>query len=172
LKSKIFLPVQKEVLVSVKLLDNKAFYGFRVRRTVAGKLYQEYFSLKEAGTRLEGKQMTRIETQARDRDAVLEAEQERYLNATKEDRCFKSDGTVRGISYLLKTEKSGNLTPIFQVGVASKLENKTVCTSFSLNAHGTEDAWNRAVDAYTKHKSIRKNTKLYQRLKSAMPKVG
>ena len=158
--------------MSVKLLDNKAFYGYRVRRTVAGKLYQEYFSLKTGGARLEGKQKNDVEKEALARDAVLEAEQQRYLDETKEDRFFKSDGTVRGISYLLKTEKSGNLTPIFQVGVASKVENKTVCTSFSLNAHGSDDAWNRAVEAYAKHKSIRKNTKLYQRLLKAMPKVS
>ena len=158
--------------MSVKLLDNKAFYGYRVRRTVAGKLYQEYFSLKTGGARLEGTQKNDVEKEALARDAVLEAEQQRYLDETKEDRCFKSDGTVRGISYLLKTEKSGNLTPIFQVGVASKVENKTVCTSFSLNAHGSDDAWNRAVEAYAKHKSIRKNTKLYQRLLKAMPKVS
>ncbi|MFT7405121.1 hypothetical protein [Zhongshania sp.] len=158
--------------MSVKLLDNKAFYGFRVRRTVAGKLYQEYFSLKTGGSRLEGKKKKEIEKEALARDVVLEAQQKRYLDETKEDRCFKSDGTVRGISYLLKTEKSGNLTPIFQVGVASKVENKTVCTSFSLNAHGSDDAWNRAVEAYAKHKTIRKNTKLYQRLLKAMPNVS
>ena len=158
--------------MSVKLLDNKAFYGFRVRRTVAGKLYQEYFSLKSGGARLEGKLKADVEKQARDRDGVLEAEQRRYLDETKEDRCFKSDGTVRGISYLLKTEKSGNLTPIFQVGVASKLEEKTVCTSFSLNAHGSNDAWHKAVETYSKHKSIHKNSKLYQRLLKAMPEVG
>ena len=158
--------------MSVKLLDNKAFYGYRVRRTVAGKLYQEYFSLKNGGARLEGKLKNDVEKEALNRDAVLEADQLRYLDETKEDRCFKSDGTVRGISYLLKTEKSGNLTPIFQVGVASIVENKTVCTSFSLNAHGSDDAWNRAVEAYAKHKSIRKNTKLYQRLLKAMPKVS
>jgi hypothetical protein len=158
--------------VSVKLLDNKAFYGYRVRRTVAGKLYQEYFSLKTGGARLEGKSKSDVEQEALSRDAVLEAQQQRYLDETKEDRCFKSDGTVRGISYLLKTEKSGNLTPIFQVGVASKVENKTVCTSFSLNAHGSDDAWQRAVEAYAKHKSIRKNTKLYQRLIKAMPNVS
>lgn len=158
--------------MSVKLLDNKAFYGYRVRRTVAGKLYQEYFSLKTGGSRLEGKKKKDIEKEALARDVVLEAQQKRYLDETKEDRCFKSDGTVRGISYLLKTEKSGNLTPIFQVGVASKVENKTVCTSFSLNAHGSDDAWNRAVDAYAKHKTIRKNTKLYQRLLKAMPNVS
>lgn len=158
--------------MSVKLLDNKAFYGYRVRRTVAGELYQEYFSLKKDGKRLEGRQKKAVEKQAIARDAELEAEQKHYLDETKEDRCFKPDGTVRGISYLLKTEKSGNLTPIFQVGVASKVEKKTVCTSFSLNAHGSEDAWNRAVEAYAKHKSIHKNSKLYQRLLKAMPKVS
>ena len=158
--------------MSVKLLDNKAFYGFRVRRTVAGELYQEYFSLKKDGKRLEGRQKKAVEKEAMARDAELEAEQKQYLEETKEDRCFKPDGTVRGISYLLKTEKSGKLTPIFQVGVASKVEKKTVCTSFSLNAHGSEDAWNRAVDAYAKHKSIHKNSKLYQRLLKAMPKVS
>ena len=65
-----------------------------------------------------------VEKEAIARDEELEAQQRRFLEETKEDRCFKPDGTVRGISYLLKTEKSGNLTPIFQVGVASKLENR------------------------------------------------
>ena len=73
---------------------------------------------------------------------------------------------------MLKTEKSGNLTPIFQVGIASELERKTVCTSFSLNAHGPDGAWEKAVDAYAKHKAIKRNTKLYKRLKSSMPKIG
>lgn len=41
--------------VSVKLLDNDAFYGYRVRRSVDGKLYQEYFSLKREGKRLSGR---------------------------------------------------------------------------------------------------------------------
>jgi hypothetical protein len=69
--------------VSVKLLDNKAFYGFRVRRTVAGKLYQEYFSLKTGGSRLEGKKKKEIEKEALARDVVLEAQQKRYLDETK-----------------------------------------------------------------------------------------
>ena len=158
--------------MSVKLLDNKAFYGYRVRRTVAGELYQEHFSLKKDGKRLEGRPAKAIEKEAIARDEELEARQREYLEQTKEERCFKPDGTVRGISYLLKTEKSGNLTPIFQVGVASKVEKKTVCTSFSLNAHGSEDAWHKAVDAYAKHKSIHKNSKLYQRLLQAKPKVA
>ena len=158
--------------MSVKLLDNKAFYGYRVRRTVAGELYQEYFSLKKDGKRLDGRAMKVVEKEAIARDEELEAQQRRFLEETKEDRCFKPDGTVRGISYLLKTEKSGNLTPIFHVGVASKLENKTVCTSFSLNAHGSEEAWQKAVEAYARHKSIHKNSKLYQRLLKAKPNVA
>ena len=158
--------------MSVKLLDNKAFYGYRVRRTVAGELYQEYFSLKKDGKRLEGRAQKAIEKQAMERDQELEAQQKRFLEETKEERCFKPDGSVRGISYLLKTEKSGNLTPIFQVGVASKVEKKTVCTSFSLNAHGSDEAWHRAGEAYAKHKTIHKNSKLYQRLLSAKPKVA
>ena len=154
------------------MLDNKAFYGYRVRRTVAGELYQEYFSLKKDGKRLEGRAQKAIEKQAMERDQELEAQQKRFLEETKEERCFKPDGSVRGISYLLKTEKSGNLTPIFQVGVASKVEKNAVCTSFSLNAHGSDEAWHRAVEAYAKHKTIHKNSKLYQRLLSAKPKVA
>ena len=38
--------------MSVKLLDNDAFYGYRVRRTVDAELFEEYFSLKSAGKRV------------------------------------------------------------------------------------------------------------------------
>ncbi len=158
--------------MSVKLLDNQAFYGYRVRRTVDGKLYQEYFSLKQNGKRLTGAKKKAVETLAQDRDRELETLQIKAREAAKDERCFNADGSVKGISYLLKTEKSGNLTPIFQVGIASELERKTVCTSFSLNAHGPDGAWEKAVDAYAKHKAIKRNSKLYKRLKSAMPKIG
>lgn len=158
--------------MSVKLLDNQAFYGYRVRRTVNGRLYQEYFSLKKDGKRLMGARRKAVERQAIARDAELEEAQRRHREQNKAERCFNADGTVRGISYLLKTEKSGALTPIFQVGIASELEKKTVCTSYSLNAHGKEEAWRKAVDAYARHKLIRKNTKLYKRLIKSIPKVG
>jgi hypothetical protein len=158
--------------LSVKLLDNEAFYGFRVRRTIDGKLYQEYFSLKENGQRLQGRAKKLVEQQAEKRDRELEQMQEKTRERLKADRCFNSDGSVRGISYLLKTEKSGSVTPIFQIGIASELESKIVCTSFSLNAHGTQEAWRKAVDAYAKHKVIRKNTKLYKQLLAAIPAVG
>lgn len=158
--------------MSVKLLDNEAFYGYRVRRTVDGTLYQEYFSLKAGGKRLQGSKRKEIEKKAIVRDQELEIAQQKAREANKDERCFNPDGSVKGISYLLKTEKSGNLTPIFQVGIASELQRKTVCTSFSLNAHGSDTAWEKAIDAYAKHKVIKRNSKLYRRLKTAMPKVG
>ena len=155
--------------MSVKLLDNEAFYGYRVRRTVNGKLYQEYFSLKQNGERVQGRARKQVEQAAQRRDEELAQLQTKMREKLKSDRCFNSDGSVRGISYLLKTEKSGAVTPIFQLGIASELEQKIVCTSFSLNAHGTEEAWRKAVDTYARHKVIRKNTKLYKQLLAAKP---
>jgi hypothetical protein len=158
--------------VSVKLLDNDAFYGYRVRRTVNGKLYQEYFSLKKDGKRLGPRQRKQVEAHAQARDEELIEKQKKVKKQLKAERCFNGDGSVKGISYLLKMEKSGTVTPIFQIGIASELEKKIVCTSFSLNAHGKEMAWRRAVDAYAKHKVIGKNSKLYKKLISAIPDVG
>lgn len=155
--------------MSVKLIDNDAFYGYRVRRTVSGQVYQEYFSLKRDGERLKGRARQRVERAALQRDAELAEQQLKLRERDKADRCFKYDGSVRGISYLMKTEKSGAVTPIYQLGIASELEQKIVCTSFSLNAHGSEEAWRRAVEAYARHKVIRKNTKLYKRLLAARP---
>ena len=158
--------------MSVKLLDNEAFYGFRVRRTVNGKLYQEYFSLKKAGKKMGPRLQKQVEREANNRDQELLEQQQRVKKKLKPVRCFNNDGTVRGISYLMKTEKSGSVTPIFQVGIASELEEKIVCTSFSLNAHGKKQAWSKAVDAYARHKLISKQSKLYKDLVKAMPKVS
>ncbi len=157
--------------MSVKLLDNSAFYGYRVRRTVNGKLYQEYYSLKKDGKRMGPRLMKQVEREAIARDQQLAEEQLRIKSQLKPDRCFHDDGTVKGISFLLKQEKSGTETPIFQVGIASELENKTICTSFSLNAHGKKEAWRKAVDTYARHKVIRKNTKLYRKLMAAIPQI-
>ena len=155
--------------MSVKLIDNEAFYGFRVRRTVNGQVFQEYFSLKRDGVRLQGRALKQVEQQAQVRDRELAVLQAKQRAQCKGDRCFNSDGSVRGISFLRKTEKSGAVTPIFQVGIASELEEKVVCTSFSLNAHGTDEAWRKAIDAYAKHKVISKNSRLYKQLLAAMP---
>lgn len=156
--------------MSVKLLDNEAFYGYRVRRTVDAKLYQEYFSLKKNGKRLRGAARKRVENIATRRDAELSAAQEKAKKANKAARCFNANGSVRGISYLVKTEKSGTKTPIFQVGIASEADGKIICTSYSINAHGKAAAWKMAVDTFAKHKSISKASKLYKELLAAMPK--
>lgn len=158
--------------MSVKLIDNEAFYGFRVRRTVNGKLYQEYYSLKKDGKRLSQRATKIVENKAKVRDEELRQEQIKSKEKRKAELCFHPDGSVKGISYLVKTEKSGTKTPIFQIGIASELENKIVCTSFSVNAHGKDVAWKKAVDAYAEHKKIRKGTKLYKKLLAAMPKTA
>ncbi len=157
--------------MSVKLIDNEAFYGYRVRRAVNGQLYQEYYSLKQDGKRLSARQARQVAKQAEHRDEEIKMLQFKSKLKRKSELCFNTDGTVKGISYLLKREKSGNLTPIFQVGIASELEEKIVCTSFSLNAHGRSGAWRKAVEAYAKHKSIRRNTKLYKKLVGSMPRL-
>ena len=157
--------------MSVKLIDNDAFYGYRVRRTVDGKLYQEYLSLKKDGKRMGPSLQKQVENKAKKRDAELELAQRKAKESKKGERCFHSDGTIKGISFLKKKEKSGNLTPIFQVGIASELDNKIVCTSFSVNAHGLQGAWMKAVEAFIKHKKIKKGTKLYKQILAAMPKA-
>ena len=162
--------------MSVKLIDNDAFYGYRVRRTVDGKLYQEYFSLKGRSAsgktkKLTGKDKKAVLDKAQARDEELQTLQSKAKQARKAERCFREDGTVKGISFLKKREKSGNVTPIFQVGIASQVEDKIVCTSFSVNAHGLEGAWRRAVESYAYHKGISKNSKLFKQVMAQMPKV-
>jgi|SaaInlStandDraft_1057018.scaffolds.fasta_scaffold34023_2 hypothetical protein len=156
--------------MSVKLLDNDAFYGYRVRRTVDAELFQEYFSLKSAGKRVRGLARNEIHSLAQQRDEQLLERQIKAKKANKAARCFNTNGSVKGISYLLKTEKSGTETPIFQVGIASDVEEKIICTSYSINAHGKDLAWKKAVDTFAKHKAISKGAKLYKQLLEAMPK--
>lgn len=157
--------------MSVKLIDNDAFYGYRVRRTVDGKLFQEYLSLKGGGKRLGPKLRKQVEVQAKLRDEKLLELQKAAKKANKAQRCFHTDGSVRGVSFLKKPEKSGNITPIFQVGISSELTGKIVCTSFSVNAHGIAGAWDKSVESYCSHKKINKGTKLYKKIKAAMPVV-
>ena len=53
--------------MSVELLDNPRFFGFRVRRQIEGKTYQEYFSLKENSKRMRGAKRAEVKAIA---DAV------------------------------------------------------------------------------------------------------
>jgi hypothetical protein len=56
--------------MSVELLDTPRFHGYRVRRHINGKTYQEYFSLKEDGKRIRGSKRSAIKKQADARAAT------------------------------------------------------------------------------------------------------
>lgn len=157
--------------MSVKLIDNDAFYGYRARRMVNGQLYQEYFSLSSGpGKRLSLRSTSgrRVLEKAHARDAELLALQQQDRKRRRFELSFRADGSVRGISYVVRIEKSGTVTPLFQLGVSSSGEGKSVSTSYSINAHGQEGAWRKVIDAYAFHKGISKRSTLYKQLLGAM----
>ena len=155
--------------MSVELLDTTRFHGFRVRRQIAGKTYQEYFSLKENGKRLRGAKRAAIKQKAEDRDAVLKRQQEKAKAEAAKTALFDKDGKVRGILFRMKTEKSGTRTPVFQIGIMSAKVGKIVNTTVSINLHGLKGAWKKAVDFYIDHKKISKRSKIYKQLLKAQP---
>lgn len=63
--------------VSVELLNTPRFYGFRVRRQIDGRTYQEYFSLKTEGKRIRGPERAAIKVCAEARDKELKALQQK-----------------------------------------------------------------------------------------------
>ena len=155
--------------MAVELLDTDRFHGFRVRRQIAGKTYQEYFSLKQAGRRIKGPARATVKALAEARDAEL-AQLQRAARE-KADKTVRLDakGQVKGILCRLKAEKSGTLTPVFQIGVMSRLENKIVNTTVSISRYGATDAWRRAIDFYALHKGISKRSRAYRDLLAAQP---
>ena len=58
--------------MSVELLETPRFHAIRVRRQIAGKTYQEYFSMKMDGKRLRGAVRAKVKAIADKRDAALE----------------------------------------------------------------------------------------------------
>jgi hypothetical protein len=155
--------------MSVELLDTTRFHGFRVRRQIAGKTYQEYFSLKENGKRLRGAKRAAIKQIAEDRDAVLKKKQAKAKAEAAKTAIFDKDGKVRGILFRMKTEKSGTRTPVFQIGIMSAKVGKIVNTTVSINLHGLAGAWKKAVDFYIDHKKISKRAAIYSKLMKAQP---
>lgn len=155
--------------MSVELLDTTRFHGFRVRRQIAGKTYQEYFSLKENGKRLRGAARAKVKQQAEDRDAVLAKQQAKAKAEAAKTAIFDKDGKVRGILFRMKTEKSGTRTPVFQIGIMSAKADKIVNTTVSINLHGLKGAWEKAVDFYIDHKKISKRSAVYKDLIKACP---
>ncbi|MDZ7687034.1 MAG: hypothetical protein U5O39_20445 [Gammaproteobacteria bacterium] len=155
--------------MSVELLDTTRFHGYRVRRQIAGKTYQEYFSLKEDGKRVRGPARTKVKEQAEKRDEQLRKMQEKAKAEAERTALFDSDGKVRGILFRMKTEKSGTRTPVFQIGIMSNKVGKIVNTTVSINLHGLKGAWEQAVDFYCEHKKISKRSQLYKKLLRAQP---
>lgn len=155
--------------MSVELLDTTRFHGFRVRRQIAGKTYQEYFSLKKDGKRIRGAGRAGVKLVAEDRDEVLQRLQVKAKAEAAKNALFDKDGKVRGILFRMKTEKSGTRTPVFQIGIMSAKVDKIVNTTVSINLHGLEGAWQKAVDFYVDHKKISKRAKTYQELLRAQP---
>ncbi len=155
--------------MSVELLDTTRFHGFRMRRQIAGKTYQEYFSLKKDGKRLRGAARAKIKSAAEDRDAVLEKLQSKAKAEAAKTALFDKDGKVRGILFRMKTEKSGTRTPVFQIGIMSAKVGKIVNTTVSINLHGLGGAWQKAVDFYIDHKKISKRSGIYKKLVAAQP---
>ncbi len=155
--------------MSVELLDTTRFHGFRVRRQIAGKTYQEYFSLKENGKRLRGAKRAAIKQMAEDRDEVLKKKQAKAKAEAARNAIFDKDGKVRGILFRMKTEKSGTRTPVFQIGIMSAKVGKIVNTTVSINLHGLGGAWKKAVDFYIDHKQINKRSQIYKQLVAAQP---
>lgn len=156
--------------MSVELLDNPRFHGFRVRRQIDGKTYQEYFSLKENGKRLRGPKRAVVKAVAEARDEELSKLQQKSKDAADRQIQLDDSGQVKGILCRLKKEKSGSMTPVFQVGIMSRETGKIVNTTVSINKHGIEPAWEKAVDFYCKHKQINKRAKIYKELLGMCPK--
>jgi hypothetical protein len=155
--------------MSVELLDTTRFHGFRVRRQIGGKTFQEYFSLKENGKRLRGEARAKVKAKAESRDAVLAKQQAKAKVEAAQASLFDTKGKVRGILFRMKTEKSGTRTPVFQIGIMSTKLNKIVNTTVSINLHGLKGAWQKAVDFYCEHKKISKKSPLYKKLLRTQP---
>ena len=105
--------------MSVELLNTPRFYGFRVRRQIDGRTYQEYFSLKAEGKRIRGPERAEIKVRAQARDQELMRLQQKTREGLARRRAVDEEGRVRGLLFRLKQEKSGTRTPVFQVGIHS-----------------------------------------------------
>ena len=154
--------------MSVKLIDNDAFYGYRVRRTVDGQLRQVYLTLKKDGVRMNPKQKAKVLAKGKvlDQDLIDDQRQARIAN---KGNCFREDGSVKGISLYKRKERSGNITPLFVIQVRPEVGDKIVSSSFSCLKNGYEGAWLLAVNRFAEYKEIHKNSNLYKTILGKMP---
>ena len=155
--------------MSVELLNSRRFHGFRVRRQIENETYQEYFSLKKEGHLMRGAARAQLRRRAEDRDAELAITQRAARESAMREVRVDADGHVRGILFRWKKGKSGQPSPLFQVGITSLLTGKVVNTTVSINLHGLDEAWLRAVEFYARHRRIPKSSDAYRELKRAKP---
>ena len=155
--------------MSVELLDSRRFHGFRVRRQIENETYQEYFSLKRGGRLMHGAARAEVRRQAEDRDAELAITQRVARESAMREVRVDANGHVRGILFRWKKGKSGKPSPLFQVGITSLVTGKVVNTTVSINLHGLDEAWRRAVEFYARHRRIPEGSDAYRELQRAKP---
>lgn len=155
--------------MSVELLNSRRFHGFRVRRQIDNETYQEYFSLKRGGRLMHAAARAEIRRQAEVRDAQLAMTQRAARERAMREVHVDTDGHVRGILFRWKKGKNGKTSPLFQVGITSLLSGNVVNTTVSINLHGLDEAWRRAVDFYAKHRRIPEDSDAYRKLLRSKP---
>lgn len=159
--------------MSVYLIDNDSFYGYRVRRVIDGVPHQQYFSLISSGKKIKGEARAEIQAEAKKLDQSLEklqtqARRNREESSIPSKRSSNRNG-VKGISPRIKSTVRASKRyeyVVFQVNCMSKLFEKPVCTTFSVDAHGWEGAWKQSVRFYAKHKKIANYEHLLERIPS------
>ena len=91
-------PDQGGCAVSVELLNTPRFYGFRVRRQIDGRTYQEYFSLKAEGkAAFSWLERAEIKVRAQARDQELMRLQQKTREGLARRRAVDEEGRVRGL---------------------------------------------------------------------------
>ena len=155
--------------MSVKLLNSRRFHGFRVRRQIDNETYQEYFSLKRGGRLMRGAARAQVRRRAEDRDAQLAMTQRAARERAMREVRVELDGHVRGILFRWKKGRNGTPSPLFQVGITSLLSGNVVNTTVSINAHGLDEAWRRAVEFYSRHRRIPRDSDAYRELLLSRP---
>ena len=69
---------------------------------------------------------------------------------------------MRGILFRMKTEESGAITSVFQIGIMSANLNRMVNKTVFVNLHRLKGVWGRAVDFYSGYKKISKKSAVFK----------
>ena len=118
---------------------------------------------------MRGAARANVRRQAEDRDAQLARAQRAARERVMREVHVDADGHVRGILFRWKKARNGNRSPLFQVGITSLQSGDVVNTTVSINLHGLDEAWRRAVDFYANHRQIPKGSHAYRELLRAKP---